>query len=139
MADDLNTTISCGEGGFSLTAVGGNYNKSFTSKDHRIYDYNFDPPAYYQTSGTSGAESTFDVGTNVFTRYFAANAAVGYGAGGDGVSVKDTCTAPQGSYSMTSGGREVGEDYSDIVCNNSEVLTVTHAENGNGGAVLIAW
>lgn len=142
LADDLNTTISCGDGGFALTAVGGNYTTGTVEKEHSPYDFIGDlnnPPPFFSTDGEAGQSSRFDVGTNVYTKYFAADASVGYGAGGNGVKLKDSCTQPQGSYSMTSGGKEVGDSFAEVTCTDSEKLTVTHATKGTGGAVIISW
>lgn len=156
MHDALATTLVCNGGSFTMKAEGGTYDIGRTSHFKSGFDYlkddgtvSDDLPSEYKVVNEGGV-SEFRY-ANVFTKILnPVMIDAGFGKGGNGTEIIDTCTAPRGRYSLNS---SVWDDYNrrtvrrnldyevnpDKLCTMKENITTHAAKAGNRGVIIISW
>ena len=140
--DGLTTSLTCNEGTLRLTAEGGQYDTSTSITTYSGFDYMtsagvFTNPSTFTTS-TSGGASPFSP-KDVYTKYIIGK--YGFGAGGRGTEITDSCTKPYGEWSVNRVYYD-GIDKSDYQnwpqepCNG---VSTSSAESGSPGVIIISW
>lgn len=140
--DGLTTSLTCNEGTLRLTAEGGQYDTSTSITTYSGFDYMtsarvFTNPSTFTTS-TSGGASPFSP-KDVYTKYIIGK--YGFGAGGRGTEITDSCTKPYGEWSVDRVYYD-GIDKSDHQtwpqepCNG---VSTSSAESGSPGVIIISW
>ena len=140
--DGLTTSLTCNEGTLRLTAEGGQYDTSTSITTYSGFDYMtsagvFTNPSTFTTS-TSGGASPFSP-KDVYTKYIIGK--YGFGAGGRGTEITDSCTKPYGEWSVNRVYYD-GIDKSDHQtwpqepCNG---VSTSSAESGSPGVIIISW
>lgn len=140
--DGLTTSLTCNEGTLRLTAEGGQYDTSTSIKTYSGFDYMtsagvFTNPSTFTTS-TSGGASPFSP-KDVYTKYIIGK--YGFGAGGRGTEITDSCTKPYGEWSVNRVYYD-GIDKSDHQTWPKEPcggVSTSSAESGSPGVIIISW
>lgn len=140
--DGLTTSLTCNEGTLRLTAEGGQYDTSTSITTYSGFDYMTsagvftNPPTF--TTSTSGGASPFSP-KDVYTKYIIGK--YGFGAGGRGTEITDSCTKPYGEWSVNRVYYD-GIDKSDHQTWPKEPcggVSTSSAESGSPGVIIISW
>lgn len=140
--DGLTTSLTCNEGTLRLTAEGGQYDTSTSITTYSGFDYMTsagvftNPPTF--TTSTSGGTSPFSP-KDVYTKYIIGK--YGFGAGGRGTEITDSCTKPYGEWSVNRVYYD-GIDKSDHQTWPKEPcggVSTSSAESGSPGVIIISW
>lgn len=140
--DGLTTSLTCNEGTLRLTAEGGQYDTSTSITTYSGFDYMtsagvFTNPSTFTTS-TSGGASPFSP-KDVYTKYIIGK--YGFGAGGRGTEITDSCTKPYGEWSVNRVyydgiDKSYYQNWPQEPCNG---VSTSSAESGSPGVIIISW
>lgn len=140
--DGLTTSLTCNEGTLRLTAEGGQYDTSTSITTYSGFDYMtsagvFTNPSTFTTS-TSGGASPFSP-KDVYTKYIIGK--YGFGAGGRGTEITDSCTKPYGEWSVNRVyydgiDKSYYQNWPQEPCNR---VSTSSAESGSPGVIIISW
>lgn len=140
--DNLTTTLVCNSGTLRLTAEGGDYSTETSIATYSGFEYitsagTFTNPPTFTTS-TSGGASPFSP-KDVFTKYIIGK--YGFGAGGRGTEITDTCTKPYGEWNVDrvyddGVDKSAHKDWPKEECSG---VTTSSAESGSPGVIIISW
>ena len=138
----LNTTLTCNNGTLKLTAKGGRYNTGTFDKDYSGFanlSSTGNPSSLnpYVTVVNGGGSSYLP--DSVYTKLVIN--VYPFGAGGSGNMITDNCVRPYGEYILKRlpDGYSINKTIDRVACDEGTQVSISPAESGKMGAVIISW
>ena len=137
----LNTTLTCNKGTLKLTAKGGKYDTGVLNKDYSGFA-NLTPKGEPRSLSpyvtvVNGGTSPYSPDT-VFSKFVIKKS---LGAGGRGNRITDNCVRPYGEYILKRlpDGYSINKAIDRVTCDESTQVSISPAESGSMGAIIISW